>query len=718
MPGDELTGVAGRRIVEKAAAFGLFFYLIGWAGSLEGALHWMHQAALATVLFGSAAAVGAVAYRRSVVRLPSLWIAATVALILLEKVVRALTQASFRTRDDVAESVLLALFFLAVLNAPSIRTSIVWGLAGAAACWSLIGTYWSLHGGYRELALPLGNRALMAGLLVSVLPAVLGLVGKHGKTRFGAGAALLAATIGWAMVRTRSAAAVLLLCAVVFAFGCLYAPRTRVIAALGIVAIGVTLALSSVAQFGPFQRVSSVLAGHGDPTASWNNRARYWEGASELIAARPVFGHGPGQVGLVYGAHRIQQAGLAPHGEVVADVHNLPLNWLVEYGAWGAGWRVLGFVLWLAAAIRAARRSDGLQGAAAISLAVYGVYSLAHFQLTNPAILISLIALAAVATPTAEVKLSRQRIRVLGSGVVITAACVALASQSRSIMANRLYSSGTRMDGNAGVSRMLRATALDPAGGVYDLGAALRIEKLYFEGEHAAADASFLRDAADRHYLEALQHQGLISSSTAAFGRFLLRSGRPCRAAEFLRRAVSLDFFNSYSHYELANAYRACGNPKMANQAAAVALITNPAVANASAWRSEPEFLRAALRQSTAWLDRWADLRERGEVRAIVGFLNERSRRLGGKQVVAAHITLSDLVATEIRDDPYAFIFQRKMIPFAASEIAVDGLLSGSWSPQGIGAFSQLQAVRYGEVLEAYESRNLSSLMCKVSACR
>ena len=583
----------------------------------------------------------------------------------------------------------------------------------------MMGMYWSHQGGYRELALPLGLRALMAGLLVIAFPLSLGLFSEKGNSRRRLWALAIVVILAISIIQTRSAAALVILCVLLslFVWASLLR-RTLVRVAVVLLAAGL-LTLPQLTEVEPINRFASVLSGRGDP--SWNHRVRYWEGALAFFEENPVFGHGAGQVGTLFGPYRIQQAGMAPHGEVVADVHNLPFNWLVEFGLWGTGLRALLFAVLIAVSVISAKKPGGTYRKAAVgSLSAYGVFSLAHYQLANPAILFVLVALAGVAAPTASfLKLNGWKQSAVVAGLLCTA-CPIFASQIRVVFANYLHSTGSELPGRAGVSRIVRASILDSRSGVYDLAAALRIEHLYWEQGRGTADSGFLLEAAERHYVKTLNQQQFMPSAHAVYGAFLLRTKRPCHAISPLQKAVSLDFFYSYSHFDLANALRECGDQEMARREAAVALMTNPSFAYASAWRAKPEFLRAALTQASEWLTGWSRFSDRRQLRSLSDFFDARLRNISATETVSAHLTFSDFVATELSDDPFAFIFQRRMIPFAATEILIDGLTSGTWAPGGIGAFGAfpfLNRLTYPEVLAAYANNDLDELVCYIGAC-
>jgi Tfp pilus assembly protein PilF len=699
---------------------GFLFYLIGWAGTFEGILSWEHQVSLAFGLFGLALWFGLVLSRNEDARisLPHRWVWIPLVLILLEKVARAVANQSWQATEDLAQSTSLALLFLIILNSPKSHAPILWGIAGSTALWSLMGMYWSHQGGYRELALPLGLRALMGGLLVTAFPFSLGLLYEKGNGRRRIWAFAIVVILAISIIQTRSAAALVILCVLLSV--CVWTSlhgRTLVRAALVLLAVAL-LTLAQLTEFEPVNRLSALLSGRADPTLSMNQRLRYWEGAVAFFAENPVFGHGAGQVGTLYGPYRIQQAGLAPHGEVVADVHNLPLNWLVEFGLWGAGLRVFLFAVLIGVAVIAAKSPDGTyRRAAAGSLLAYGVFSLAHYQLSNPAILFILVALAGVAAPTSSfLKLKGWKESAVVAGL-LCAACSILAFQIRVVSANYLHITGKALPGRAGVGRLVRASILDSRSGVYDLAAALRMEHLYWEQVGETSNSRLLFEAAEGHYVKTLNQQTFIPSVHAVYGSFLLRTRRACNAIVPLRKAVSLDFFYSYSHFDLANALLECGDQEMARRQAAVTLMTNPSFAFASVWRTRPEFLRAALTQASDWLARWSRFSDRRQVRLLSDFFASRLRNMGRTERISAQLTFSDPVATELSDDPFAFIFQRRMIPFIATEVLIDGVASGTWTPEGIGSLSFLNRVTYPRVLASYENGDLGELMCHVGAC-
>ncbi len=694
-----------------------FVYLICLGGTFAGSLSWVHQGILAAGLFLWCLSFGILLYRETDcdLALPTLWVSIPVGLILAEKAARAALAPTWQSSEDLIQSASLLLLFLVITTARHNRSVVIWAIAGASAVATVVGIYGSYHYNFRELALPLGNRALMAGLFSAALPVSLGLCYRYRKSTqlWWAVTILMLLIVG--VLKTRSAAAIAVMFLAVAVFTLIMVRRPFLIALVGIVAAACLLMLPQVSEFEPIDRLSAVASGRGDPTLSWANRVRYWEGAVDLFAQRPVFGHGPGQVGLNYGPARIQAAGFSPHGEVVADVHSVLFNWLLEYGSFGAATRVCLYAALVVGSFTRVRGvADVTRLAAAAGLTTYGVYSLAHYQLSNPAIVLLLVCLSAVAVKTGHrFELSRAKHKIVAACILCTESAI-LAAQCRAAYANYVYRTGVDRPGNAGVGRLVRATALDPRGGVYNLAAAIRIERLLLDTPDDSEDSRFLQQAAERHYKEAVRIQEFMLATLGAYGGFLRRTGRVCESVPILKKAASLDFFHSYAHFDLATAVKECGPYDAAVDQAAIAMLTLPSGAFATKCRAEPEFLDDSLERALGWLRSWTLGSEDERLPALTAFLQARRRNIETADVVTLQLTFSDLLATELRDDPFAFVFQRRMIPFAASEIAVDGLESGTWAPEGIGTFSFLNRTSYREVMSAYETNDLGGFVVQL----
>jgi hypothetical protein len=80
----------------------------------------------------------------------------------------------------------------------------------------------------------------------------------------------------------------------------------------------------------------------------------------------------------------------------------------------------------------------------------------------------------------------------------------------------------------------------------------------------------------------------------------------------------------------------------------------------------------------------------------------------GQRQV---EFTMVDGVAGQLVSDPFAYIFQRRTPPFESTRIAVDGLDTGTWAPEGMGRVPGVRPLTYGEIYSAYRDKNLDQLM-------
>lgn len=198
---------------------------------------------------------------------------------------------------------------------------------------------WSLWGWWRFAtpgpSLPLGHHNLLATWLVTLLPLAL-LVWRDGPggrvlaslSAFAGGMAILAS----GSLAGTAALGGMLACGSIWG---LYRARHRLRRSV----LGVWSVIAMVILFGlsilVVPRLQKILAGEdASTTARQAYFAAGWKGAAE----RPLFGWGPGAVPWTIELHREPSPGARPAGEVVADLHSLPLQLIYELG-----W--VGFVL-------------------------------------------------------------------------------------------------------------------------------------------------------------------------------------------------------------------------------------------------------------------------------------------------------------------------------------------------------------------------------------
>jgi len=703
-----------RRAAIALATCGLTYWLT-FGGTFGGALSPVHQIIGHVLVFLMMAGASWQLLRpdspKEYRSLP-LDLSVLVGLILLETTARALLQRSWNSAEYFALSISGFVVFMLLLNWFWAEGDLVIVCVSAAVICTLLGIVVAHWRGEGTLALPLGNRVLMAGLLTLTTPLAIGGFRTHqggsaGKLLWLSGALILAVGV----IETRSAIAIMLLpFGVVLVLVAGEKRRLRVAATLGL-AILILCGALYVGRFGPLTRVTSIVRSGADSTQSLENRLRYWSGALAAIGEKPLAGWGAGQVGITYPPFRIQRPGYAPSGEVVADLHSVPMQWAYEFGLIGLVLRLSAFGVLLSSGYS---RKTPTQRSAVISLGVFGVFCLLHYNLSNPATsaLAVVIAVMAVDGGT-QFKLANLASKRLGL-VLICCALALLSFQARLDYANYLLALSASQPAKEAIEATLRAGIVDSRGGFYDAVAAIRIEQL---GEDSK-DRPFLLHAADSHYRRALDLSPWSSHLTAAYADFLIRAGRQCEAVEMLQRAVSLDFYFSLSHFNLANAYSSCRASDAAVTEAGIAILTAPTLAYSAQWRKNPEFLSRALDESLEWISGWkttsSQLAEDGQLRRLEAFIKVvRSAPSAGAARVK--IILSERVGAQLISDPFAYIFHRRSPLFEPTRIEIDGVDTGSWTPEGIGEIKSLRSLRYAELSRAYQQQAVHVLMRSLS---
>ena len=718
------------RSVSTALAIGGLSYWLILGGTFGGSLSWLHTAIGHIFLVVAIAGAGWALWRKKLpveIQRPPTALCVLLGLILADEFVRALMRQSWNSADDLASSVAVVVIFILLLNIPHMNVArdvneLTTVCLPAVVICTLVGIVLMFVKHDQELVYPLGSKVRMAGLLTLAIPLTMG----RFRTLFRSNPDRPAHKLFWlistlilaaGLILTRSAIAIVLLpFALVLPLVLDNKRPGRVAAALGFTALilGAALYLASVgplADVSSLVRVRSMIQGGSDPTQSWDNRIRYWSGALPAIAERPLVGWGSGQVGLAYPPFRIQRAGYAPAGEVVPDLHSVPLQWAYEFGLIGLTLRVAAFGVLL---LPGYSRRTLQQKTAVIALGMYGVFCLLHYNLNNPAT-ISMATLIAVMAVNAPAKWRLTMPASKRTGLVLLSVALALLSfQARLDYANYLLARSNDQAGNEGVESVLRAGLLDSRGGFYDAVAAFRIDNIIRDGGHeAGSDQSFLLRAAENHYRRALDANPQSPQLTAAYGDFLMRAKRPCDAIGILEQAVSLDFYFSLSHFNLANAYSVCRSGSQAADEAGIAILTMPTLAYSTQWRNDPPFLQRALDKSWVWVSGWkvarwpADVEKLRRLNAFVKAVREGP--VAGQRRV--QIFVSEQIAPGLASDPFEYIFQRRSPSFGFTRIEIDGLDTGTWTPEGMGQIKSLRPLRDTEIAVAYRDRSLDALM-------
>jgi hypothetical protein len=252
----------------------------------------------------------------------------------------------------------------------------------------------------------------------------------------------------------------------------------------------------------PLGRFRSMVRHGEDESSSLENRLRYWSGAIPAIKQKQLWGWGAGSVGIVYPRYRIQSPGFSPPGEVIADLHSVPMTWLFEFGIVGLALRLGAFAAFL---VLGYSRRTHLQKACVVGLAGYALFCLVHYNLDNPAtyLVATLVAVMAAVPEDDPLQLSPRASDTVG---LLLVACAALifSFQFRLDYANRLLARSASEPERIAVSSAIRASLLDSRAGFYDAVAALRIDHLLLRMGKDGPDAPFLFAAAERHYMQSL----------------------------------------------------------------------------------------------------------------------------------------------------------------------------------------------------------------------
>jgi len=698
-----------QRVLLGLTASWLLYWVV-FGGTFGGALSWRHQTVGHATFFLLFMVVGWRLWRTSSPLNFCLLAPAqnlSLALILIDLGLRAAVQQSWNSSEALVSALASWILFYLLLTWFTNGAQLASACVLAAVVCVAVGSVLARLQGYRELALPLGNRVLMAGLLTVVAPLAIGVAQDASRGRIRRVLSVLAVVIIVAgIVETRSAAAIAILPFSVSSSVIVGRKRVGYLVLL----VGLGLVIISAAWFSHFEplvRIRAVVTHGIDTTSSWNNRVRYWAGSINAIKEKPLFGWGTGQVGISYPPYRIQRPGFAPSGEVVADLHSVPMQWLFEYGALGTILRLVSFGFFLG---QGHSQQTVQQKTAVIALATFGIFSLVNYNLGNPATALVVLMVAVVAAPrfhgsTPTIR-SSSRIGLL----LICGATAMVAFQARIDYANYLLAKSSQQPHREAAQSLIRASLLDARGGFYDAAAAIRVQELL---KGSPADEPFLLQAATNHYGRALSQNSWSPQLLAAYGGFLLRHARNCESITVLEKAVSLDFYFSLSHFDLANAYRSCGSMEQAVSEAGIAVLTTPMTVFSTEWRRNPQFLDDALDTALRWLDEGkpdSALPAREQVRRLKVFLHGvRAAPVGGHS--QATLNLSEPVAEQLTSDPFAYVFQRQSPVFEPIEIQLVALDSGTWTPEGIGRIAHLRSMTYDTIVKAYKQRTLDGLL-------
>lgn len=431
---------------------------------------------------------------------------------------------------------------------------------------------WALVEQYRQMtsrtAMPLGHHNLLAAFLVIALPVGLPALRRRGLGRWSAGLALALAVVALVQTRSLTGGLALVLLAV---SGAGRFERARHLV-LG-------LALLALAALIP--RAAAIVQGvDSSAAARWVYLHGGWRGALD----RPIFGWGPGSTPWTLALELRPQPGVNPPGEVVGEMHSLPLALAYEIGFPGLllASAVLGLFL-----VRRWQHRDGASDAALVEAGLAGLVGFvlagvggAQLSVTAIPVAAALAAGAALAGEGLGAAPTKWGKAVVG--LYVAAAIAVLLPLAR---AQGFYETAATVRKRADAAPLLaRAVALDPAFPLYRARWAWSAEDPVEQRAAAAFEAAAAARGVTALWLRA--------------GALALEAGHPDRAREALRTAMRLDPLSAFAPFQLA---MLASDRREIVDCAARAVLAEPRLAASSYWRGREKVWSATLARLEHW---------------------------------------------------------------------------------------------------------------------
>jgi len=466
----------------------------------------------------------------------------------------------------------------------------LWGLRGVSAVVTAVAGA-SLYGVWRYgdpgASFPLGHHNLLAAWLLILLPLAL-LPWRQGGV--GRVLALAAGVTGVAaLAATRSLGAAVAAAAVATA----WSRRGRWLL--------LVVLLLLVPQL---PRLVDVAAG-ADP--SFAARLGYWEAGWRGFLERPGVGWGPGAAAWTISEHLRPVPGIHPPGQVVADLHSLPLHLGYELGAAGVAALVAVAFLFVRRRLAEPASDPALRRAALGGLAAGAVFSVGGLPVAVAAIPAAAAVVTGAALAGGGVAQDRRRTPAsrVAKGVVAAALGLLALLALPPDLAQRAYDrAATAADPEVQLRHLRRAVDLDPAFPLY------RARLAWLEGEQRGID----RGLADRAVAAARDAPGVAPLWLVA-GILAQETGAP-GGREALLAACRLDPLGAVAPYRLATAAPVERNSE---EWAGRALLAEPLLLAAPAWRERDAVLDAGVARVEAtagvnegWRERLRLLHTRG----------------------------------------------------------------------------------------------------------
>jgi len=351
-----------------------------------------------------------------------------------------------------------------------------------------------------------------------------------------------------------------------------------------------TLAAAVLLLLVAVPRLGSLLAGTDSSLAA---RRTYWAAALDGAGERPALGWGPGSVAWTLGEWLRPVPGVNPPGEVVGDLHSLPLQLLYELGASGLvlSLAVLALFVWrrLAAAPGAEDRALTAAGLLALAGAAAACLTVAPLGVPAVALAVAVAAGAALAGEGSGAEDAAPR-RSGAAAAVLLYAVLAAALLLRLDAAHLRYDR-SRGAGASALGELTDAVRLDPGFPLY------RAHLARLAAAAARRDDGDARAAAAGEALAAAEAASGVAALWLSAGDLALSAGEDW-APLALERACRLDPLSAAAPYLLAVA-----DPEApgAAQAAARALVAEPRLAAATFFEGREELLGEAVALAAAW---------------------------------------------------------------------------------------------------------------------
>ncbi len=538
--------------------------------------------------------------------------------------------------------------------------ALIWGLRGLAAvllavsAWALIARGWPAQG---PAAMPLGHHNLLAAFLIPLIAMasalwfpsasshpVLDRILTGVSVALGAVALIATGSLAGALVLVAMVSVALVSAAVLL---CSRGPaRPSWASALWILATGLLLVVALL--WFQADRLWSVFSG---ADLSLQARSTYWLAGWQGFKAGPWWGWGPGAGHWNIAEFMDPIPGINPPGQVVADLHCLPLQLLYELGMLGCLGAVLLVGVLFSDVFPRLGNFSSLHGSlfacAAVGGLGIGFFSLAGFPLDVPALPMAVMPCFAVLVLGSPGRLRRPRPpevdgwdRQAAARIVVWVfVAILVVWQGRRDLAHRFYD-------QALTSEHGRVAALERAHGL--------------DTRHPLYAWQLAQEISDP--LMALQ----AAESARGLGMFWLTAGDQ-QTDERLRiqswrRSSELDPFGAPAPFRLAMSSLA---KRERLQWATLALALEPLLVSATAWSETDGLLVEAAQElaadanlNTYWRERLLDLAGRYS-------LSGDPRKIGLRVDAVASESLS------------LFAFRRRPWPRSVGRIEVDAGLAG-----------------------------------------